>query len=139
MNTKRFMPEGWNEKIAKIDESQARKFIKSKRTLQGIVEKCDDEYNLHINLGNKIKGIMPRSEVEGINIEEDGLPKVNLCTGKVNRYVQFKIKDITEDNVALLSRKDVQKEALKWVKKDLKEGDLVTRNSKKNRKLRSFY
>lgn len=139
MNTKRFMPEGWNERTVNLDKDNLQECIKSKKTLQAIVESCDDEFNLHIKLGNDIEGIMPRSEVEGINVQEDGLPKVNLCTGKVNKYVQFKIKGLTEENIALLSRKEVQNEALNWVKNDLKVGDMLTRNSKENRKIWSIY
>ena len=126
MVSKRFTPEGWNEKIVNLTEDNIQECIKNKKILQGIVESCDNEYNLHIKLGNNIEGIMPRSEVEGINVDENGLPKVNLCTGKVNRYVQFKIKGITKENVALLSRKEVQNEALHWVKNDLKVGDMLT-------------
>ena len=69
---------------------------------------------------------MPRQEVEAINIEESGLPKTNLCTGKVHKFVQFKIKEATDENNIIVSRKEVQEEALEWVKKDLKEGQMVT-------------
>ena len=69
---------------------------------------------------------MPRSEVEGINLQRNGLPKTNLCTGKVNKFVQFKVKDVGNNGIAILSRKDVQSEALNWVKKDLSVGDIVT-------------
>ena len=94
-------------------------------TLQGIVTDCDNDFNLHIDLGN-YQGIMPRSEVEGINLQRNGLPKTNLCTGKVNKFVQFKVKDVGNNGIAILSRKDVQSEALNWVKKDLSVGDIVT-------------
>ena len=136
-NINKLYPEIYNEINRKIEnsynmgnfnltEDNIQECIKNKKILQGIVESCDNEYNLHIKLGNNIEGIMPRSEVEGINVDENGLPKVNLCTGKVNRYVQFKIKGITKENVALLSRKEVQNEALHWVKNDLKVGDMLT-------------
>ena len=111
MITKRFIPEGWNEKTAILDKNNIEEYIKNKNTLQGIVKNCDEQYNLHIDLGNNIEGIIPRKEVEGINIEKDGLPKTNLCTGKVNRYVQFKVQKVSDENVALLSRREVQKEA----------------------------
>ena len=125
MITKRFIPEGWNEKTAILDKNNIEEYIKNKNTLQGIVKNCDEQYNLHIDLGNNIEGIIPRKEVEGINIEKDGLPKTNLCTGKVNRYVQFKVKKVSDENVALLSRREVQKEALNWVKTNLNPGDEV--------------
>lgn len=134
-----FTPEGWMDNTAHLNAENIVKYMQNNETLQGIVEKCDENYNLHINLGNNICGIMPREEVEGINLGSDGLPKTNLCTGKVHKYVQFKIKDIKDSNTVVVSRKQVQDEALKWVKGELKAGDVVTRNSKKNRKLWGFY
>ena len=68
MITKRFIPEGWNEKTAILDKNNIEEYIKNKNTLQGIVKNCDEQYNLHIDLGNNIEGIIPRKEVEGINI-----------------------------------------------------------------------
>lgn len=136
---KRFTPEGWIDEKALLNEQEINNCLNNDIILQGIVEKCDENYNLHINLGNNIQGIIPRMEVEGINVGIDGLPKTNLCTGKVNKFVQFKIKEVKDNNLVVLSRKDVQKEAIEWVKNDLKVGSLVTRNSKKNRKLWCFY
>ena len=133
------MPEGWIDKATILGQNDINKYLQNNQTLQGIVEECDSNYNLHIKLGNNIQGVIPREEVEGINIGLDGLPKVNLCTGKVNKYVQFKIKEVKDDNTVILSRKDVQNEAIQWAKNDLKAGDIVTRNSKKNGKLWSFY
>ncbi len=126
MITRRFIPEGWNDNITQLDLNNMEQYYNQNATLQGIVDECDEQYNLHIKLGHNIQGIMPRNEVEGINLGKDGLPKTNLCTGKVNKYVQFKIKDIQDDNTVLLSRKDVQKEAIQWIKNDLKVGDTVT-------------
>ena len=119
-------PEGWNNEVTKVDVENAQDFLNNNETLQGLVKKCDDDYNLYVNFENGINGIIPREEVEGINIEKDGLPKSNLCTGKVNRFVQFKIKEITPDNVLILSRKEVQEEALNWMKSELQEGQIVT-------------
>ena len=93
--------------------------------MQGIVRKCDSNYNLHIDFGNNITGIIPREEVEAINIDETGFPKPNICMSKVNKYVQFKVKDVDEKDKYILSRKEVGKEALKWVKTELKEGQIV--------------
>jgi len=126
MNTFRFVPEGWNNEVTKLDIENIQEYINTKETLQGIVKECDEQYNLHINMGNGIIGIIPREEVEEINIEESGLPKTNLCTGKVHKFVQFKVKELNENNIAILSRKEVQKEALNWVKNDLEVGQRVT-------------
>ena len=120
-----FMPEGWDNVVSTLDGNNINEVINNKTTLQGIVTDCDNDFNLHIDLGN-YQGIMPRSEVEGINLQRNGLPKTNLCTGKVNKFVQFKVKDVGNNGIAILSRKDVQSEALNWVKKDLSVGDIVT-------------
>lgn len=126
MVSKSFIPEGCMNNTSNLSMQNITECFNNKSTLQGIVENCDENYNLYIQLGNNIQGIMPRTEVEGINIGEDGLPKTNLCTGKVHKYVQFKIKEIKDNNTVLLSRKDVQNEAIEWVKNDLKAGDIVT-------------
>lgn len=120
-----FMPEGWDNVVSTLDGNNINEVINNKTTLQGIVTDCDNDFNLHIDLGN-YQGIMPRSEVEGINLQRNGLPKTNLCTGKVNKFVQFKVKDVGNNGIAILSRKDVQSEALNWVKKDLSVGDIIT-------------
>lgn len=126
MNTFNYLPEGWNNQLSNINEENIKEYINNDTIYQGVVENCDDEYNLHVNLGNNLIGIMPREEVEGINIENNGLPKNNLCTGKVHKYVQFKIKGLNENNMPILSRKSVQEEAIQAVKEDLKEGDHVS-------------
>ena len=120
-----FMPEGWDNVVSTLDGNNINEVINNQTTLQGIVTDCDDEFNLHIDLGN-YQGVMPRNEVEGINLQRKKKKKTNLCTGKVNKFVQFKVKNIGNDGIAILSRKAVQSEALDWVKKDLKVGDVVT-------------
>ena len=82
---------------------------------------------------------MPRQEVEAIHIDENGMPKTNLCTGKVHKFVQFKIKEAKDPNHIILSRKEVQQEAIQWVKNDLKEGEKLTRNCKRYQAIWCFY
>ena len=125
MNTFKITPEGWvNEKLD-LDEDALQKYIHTGKTLQGIVKQCDENYNLHVRLGKDLEGIIPRTEVEAINVEEGGIPKTNLCTGKVDKFVQFKVKNLSAESVAILSRKEVQEEALNWVKNELQEGQEV--------------
>lgn len=118
MNTFQFVPEGWNEQIEKLDMNKIQEYKEENKIMQGIVQSCDEKYNLHIDLGNGIDGIIPRNEVEDI---QEGLPDERLCTGKVHKYVQFKIKDI-EDNQVLLSRKSVQQEATNYIKNKMEVG-----------------
>ena len=126
MNALKFLPEGWNNEITKIDKSNIKKYMQEKETIQGLVKDCDKDYNLYVKFENGICGVIPRNEVEGINLQEDGLPKTNLCTGKVHKFIQFKIKEIDNEDKLILSRRQVQEEALNWVKNDLKVGDKVT-------------
>lgn len=114
MSVFNFFPEGWkNEKIED-----------TKGILQGIVTNCDENCNLHVELENGVEGIIPREEVEAINIDKNGVPKANLCQGKVHKYVQFKLKE-KDGDILIFSRKDVQKEVLNCVKNYLKEGECV--------------
>jgi small subunit ribosomal protein S1 len=126
MNNLKFAPEGWNNEISKIDNENINKYIQNQEILQGLVKECDKNYNLYVNFENGLNGIIPRKEVEGINLQENGLPKENLCVGKVHKFVQFKIKEQDKNDNLILSRKEVQEDALNWVKTDLKEGDIVT-------------
>ena len=123
MNTFRFVPEGWNEEIEKLNLQKIREYKEENRIVQGIVESCDEQYNLHIQLGNEIEGIIPRSEVEDM---QEGLPDERLCTGKVHKYVQFKIENIENDNTVVLSRKSVQQEASQYIKNIMQGGEQVT-------------
>ena len=125
MSVLKFMPEGWNEEIFGNTKDSLQEAMAEEKVLQGKVEKCDDNCNLYINLGNGLNGIIHRDEVEAININEQGVPKENLCTGKVNKFVQFKVKSFDDDNNVILSRKEVQEDALSWVKNDLQEGQEV--------------
>ena len=126
MNLAKFKPEGWNEEITRLDKNKIHWYQETKEVLQGVVNNCDSNYNLYISLENGITAIMPRKEVEGINLNEDGLPKTNLCTGKVHKFVQFKIKEAKDENHIIVSRKEVQQEALSWIKNQLKEGTRLT-------------
>ena len=131
MRTIKFVPEGWNNEITNVNQENIEKYIENQEILQGLVKKCDSNYNLYVSFEDGLNGMIPRAEIEGINLEESGLPKVNLCTGKVHKFVQFKLKEKKEDTL-ILSRKEVQQEAIKWIKNDLKVGEKVARNRKKH-------
>ena len=111
MSTFKFFPEGW-----KSEETED--------ILQGIVKKCDKDYNLYVELKNGMHGIIPRQEIEAMNVDKNGFPKENLCIGKVHKYVQFKLKEKDGENL-IFSRKEVQQEVLNSVKNDLKVGDNI--------------
>ncbi len=125
MNSLKFKPEGWNNEISKINFADLNRCIENNEIMQGLVKRCDKNYNLYVNLENGLTGIMPREEIEAINLQENNLPKENICIGKVHKFVQFKIKEIKDDNTVIISRKDVQEEALDWIKNDLEVGQKV--------------
>lgn len=124
MCTFNFLPEGWKDEISEVTIDKFTEDMVQGKILQGFVQSCDNQYNLHVSLGNGVTGIIPRSEVEGINLL-NGLPKKNLCTGKVHRYVQFKVKELSDENAPILSRKDVQQEALKSAIQNLQIGQVI--------------
>ena len=103
----KFIPEGWEECTKSFSLDELNKLSVSGEILQAKVTKCDSNYNLYLDLGNNITGVIPREEVEAVNIDETGFPKPNICISKVNKIVQ------------------VGKEAVSWVKDELKEGMCV--------------
>ncbi len=125
MEYQRFMPEGWSVNKFELTKDKLINAISTGEILQAKVNKCDSNYNLYVDLGNELTGVIPREEVEAVNVDETGFPKPNICTSKVNRYVQFKVKDIDSKNNYILSRRDVGKEALNWITNELQEGMIV--------------
>jgi len=125
MENKKFTPEGWNHNTQALSEETLRKALANNEILDGYVVKCDSNYNLHIKCLDDIIGIIPRGEVEAINIDERGMPKPNICINKVNKFIQFKVKEIDEQNHFILSRKAVCQDAIKWVMNELEEKMII--------------
>lgn len=114
MEVFKFFPEGWKEDV----------FFSECDIKQGFVESCDENMNLYVRFNDKQLGVIPREEIEGINLQQNGLPKKSLCEGKVNKFVQFKIIG-NDGEKFILSRKKVQNEVLDIIKADLKPGQIV--------------
>lgn len=126
MKEQKFMPEGWQtEYAAPITEQVLNQAFETGKIMQGFVTKCDSNYNLYVDLGGNKKGMIPREEIEAINLDEAGFPKPNICINKVNKVVQFKVKDMQTQDYIILSRKEVGQEAIKWLQNDLQEGMIV--------------
>jgi len=71
MNEQKFMPEGWiQNSVNSITNQYLNQALVTGSIMQGFVIKCDSNYNLYVDLGNNKKGIIPREEVEAINIDE---------------------------------------------------------------------
>lgn len=138
MEYQKFIPEGWIATNEELNNDQINNAFLNGKILQGYVNECDSNYNLHINLGNNIKGIIPRNELESINTDEFGFCSNSICKNKVNNFVQFKIKEIYDNKNLLLSRKNVQEEALEWIKNELEPGMIVNGIVKNMRKFGVF-
>ena len=60
MNAFKFVPEGWNNEITKVNQNNIKTYIENQETLQGLVKNCDDKYNLYVSFENGLKGKIPR-------------------------------------------------------------------------------
>ena len=125
MEYQKFIPEGWQELKNNFTIEELNNASINGEIIQGKVTSCDSNYNLYVNLGNNITGIIPRDEIEAISVDETGVPKPNVCLNKIDKIVQFKVKDIKKNDTVILSRKAVERDAITWVKNDLKEGSKV--------------
>lgn len=134
----KYIPEGWIREQQSFDLEQLKCAKENGTIIQGFVNDCDDDFNLHINLGESIVGIIPRNEIDALSVDEFGMPKQSICKNKVNQFVQFKIKEIYDENNLLLSRKDAEKDAIDWVKTDLQPGMVVNGIVKNMRKYGVF-
>lgn len=113
----KFIPEGWNETKEDFTLAELQNAKQQGTIIEGFVNKCDENYNLQICLGKNIIGIIPRNEMDAVNIDSFGMTKPNICKNKVKQFVQFKIKEIYDENRLLLSRKEVRKRGIKMGKK----------------------
>lgn len=134
MSDQKYLPEGWSNLETEKNVSsfqRVNELIKAKeknQTLEGLVVMADANYNLHVDMGG-IKGIVPRKEVSAV-VGSDGLPLPVASITKVNKVVQFKVKEIIEKEdgtqEVVLSRKDVELEVRKWMYENLKEGMVLS-------------
>ncbi len=124
MKYQKFIPEGWHRENKIINGDMLKKAIETQEILEAKVVGCDENYNLRLQFDNNINGIIKREDIELINGNNKEL-KENVSTSKINRYVQFKVKGIDESNNYLLSRKDVEKEAIDWMKDEVTEGTVL--------------
>lgn len=125
MEYQKFVPEGWIDKKENITWDSVNSLKENGKVITGYVESCDSNYNLKVDLGNGIYGIIPRNEADALEIDEFGYTKKSICQNKVNSYVSVKIKEVYQDKNLILSRKAVGNDAIHWMKNELKEGDVL--------------
>ena len=125
MKYQKFVPEGWFVESKTIGESTLNNAIKLQEILEAKVTNCDENYNLYVEFADNKVGIINRNEIEANASEDIEFFKKNVSNSKVNKFVQFKVKGIDQANNYILSRKDVEKDAMSWVKEEVKEGNVL--------------
>lgn len=87
---------------------------------------CDHSFNLHVNLGSRIRGIIPRDEVQYSPREET--KDIAILT-RVGKPVCFKVMGFERgadgEPVAILSRKSAQRECTLNYIEALQPGDII--------------
>lgn len=78
MTYQRFIPEGWKSEIGSFSMEGLNAAKKTGEIMEGLVTKCDSNYNLYVNLGENLTGVIPREEVEILNLAEDRKIKTKL-------------------------------------------------------------
>jgi small subunit ribosomal protein S1 len=134
MSEQKYLPEGWSNLETEKNTASAHKIselVKAKeknQTLEGLVVMADANYNLHVDLAG-VRGLVPRAEVSAVT-GNDGMPLPVASITKVNKVVQFKVKDVIEkengEYEVILSRKDVELEVRKWMYENLREGIVLS-------------
>ncbi len=127
-----YMPEGSLIKTARNYD-----FISSRAGLERALERqiileapvvlCDHNFDLHIELGGGMTGIIPRHEVE-YTTDGDGIKDIAILT-RVGKTVCFKVSGFRElpggETVAMLSRRAAQLECVENYVKALIPGDII--------------
>lgn len=88
---------------------------------------CDQDFNLHVELGGGIRGIIPREEVE-YQPSGDAIKDIAILT-RVGKTVCFKVMGfkpgVRGESVAVLSRKAAQRECVENFLATLMPGDII--------------
>ena len=124
----KYYPEGTNKALCRKFETtlQIKEAMKSGDIVEGRVLLCDNNHNLHIDLG-VCRGVIPYRE-GAFGIQEGTLRDIALIS-KVNKPVCFRIigfhREENGERIAVLSRRIVQIECIKNFINLLKEGDVI--------------
>ncbi len=107
-------------------EKGLEKALEKQMILEAPAVLCDHNFNLHVSLCAKIKGIIPRDEVE--YKEGESIKDIAILT-RVGKPVCFKVmgfeKDAYGETVAILSRREAQRECMNNYIATLTPGDII--------------
>ncbi len=95
------------------------------RILEGVAVMCDPDHNITVDLG-AVKGLMPKEEIALCSDGEE--VKDIVAITRVGKAVCFKVIGFTVrggDTVAILSRKEAQRECMNSFLMDLIPGDII--------------
>ena len=128
----KFMPEGYllstdQNYIYTTNYSGLEKAMSDNATLEATATLCDHKLNLHVELGEGIKGIIPREEIIYPFYGKE--PKDIAILTRVGKAVSFKVLDLIQSQrgeiTAILSRKAAQKECMEKYISRLTPGDII--------------
>lgn len=95
--------------------------------LEGIATLCDHKMNLHVELGAKMRAIIPRDEVVSA-AEGEHVKDIAILT-RVGKPVCFKVMGFERtpsgERIAMLSRRAAQEECKKYYISLLRPGDII--------------
>ena len=119
-----------------ISTTENMELLSSEKGLERALEKqvileapailCDQDFNLHVSLGGRIKGIIPRNEAQYPASEE--VKDIAILT-RVGKPVCFKVTGFTRNSygekTAILSRRSAQEECYRNYISTLIPGDII--------------
>lgn len=119
-----------------ISTYQNHEYISTQKGLEKALEKqiileapailCDHDFNLHVSLGSRIKGIIPRGEVQYAPNEETKDIAILTRVGKPVCFIVTGFeKNAYGETVAILSRRSAQKECMLNYISTLIPGDII--------------
>ncbi len=127
----RYMPEG--NLISTFENHELtssykglEKALERQIILEAPAVMCDHNFNLHVSFGNRLRGIIPRDEVQYSHKEQT--KDIAILT-RVGKPVCFKVlgfeRDGAGDTVAILSRRSAQRECMLNYIETLMPGDII--------------
>ena len=128
----RYMPEGglisnpknqeYISSLERLDDARERGVI-----LEAGVILCDHNFNLHVDLGPRLRAIIPRDEVQYVRDGEE-IKDIAILT-RVGKTVCFKVKRFEKsaggEYIAILSRREAQLECMLNYISTLIPGDII--------------